>query len=283
MNKLIYTCLLAAFLLIGCDSAGSSEAEQQLVVEAFLFTGEPVNNVRVTEAIPLSSLVEGDSLEIPVNDATMRLRRGAEVFQLVSSDGDGNYHYPDGDLVVGVGETFVLEVERGGESITAQTTVPAFPEDVGLSRSTLEVAVFQPGGGRPGGPPGGPGQVQDAATTVNWENPNGDLFFVIVESQLTGDPEYILPDFIRDRFAGFRQVNEPTNLNVHDVNARQLEVFGDHRVVVYRINKEYADLYENREQDSRDLNEPATNIQGGLGVFSAFAGTSVSFTVVPAS
>ncbi len=35
-----------------------------------------------------------------------------------------------------------------------------------------------------------------------------------------------------------------------------------------------------RIQDSRDLNEPPTNIDGGLGVFSAFASDSVFFQVV---
>ena len=34
---------------------------------------------------------------------------------------------------------------------------------------------------------------------------------------------------------------------------------------MYRVNEEYAGLYENQTQDSRDLNEPPSNIEGGLG------------------
>ena len=41
-----------------------------------------------------------------------------------------------------------------------------------------------------------------------------------------------------------------------------------------------ADLYESREQDSRDLNEPLTNISNGLGVFSAFNSQTALFEVV---
>jgi len=48
-------------------------------------------------------------------------------------------------------------------------------------------------------------------------------------------------------------------------------------VSVYRVNQEYADLYEGRRQDSRDLNEPSTNIENGLGVFSAFNSDSTFF------
>jgi hypothetical protein len=51
-------------------------------------------------------------------------------------------------------------------------------------------------------------------------------------------------------------------------------------VRVYRVNKEYADLYRSRQQDTRSLNEPLTNVQNGLGVFSAFASDSVAVFVV---
>ncbi|MBC8181278.1 hypothetical protein H8E88_09140 [candidate division KSB1 bacterium] len=46
---------------------------------------------------------------------------------------------------------------------------------------------------------------------------------------------------------------------------------------VFRVNQEYGDLYQSRNQDSRDLNEPLTNIVNGLGVFSAFNCDSVFF------
>ena len=83
-------------------------------------------------------------------------------------------------------------------------------------------------------------------------------------------------------FGGFQLASPPTDLSYFDIGIRQLEVYGPHLVVVYRVNEEYADLYENREQDSRDLNEPPTNVIGGLGVFSAFNSTSATFEVVPA-
>ncbi len=47
-----------------------------------------------------------------------------------------------------------------------------------------------------------------------------------------------------------------------------------------RVNEEYAPLYATLQQDSRDLNEPFTNITGGLGVFTAFAADTTSVTVI---
>lgn len=55
--------------------------------------------------------------------------------------------------------------------------------------------------------------------------------------------------------------------------------FGRHHLKLYRVNREYADLYEGLKQDSRDLNDSPSNIQGALGVFSAFSADSAFFQV----
>ncbi|MBK6457995.1 MAG: hypothetical protein IPF87_18230 [Gemmatimonadetes bacterium] len=59
-----------------------------------------------------------------------------------------------------------------------------------------------------------------------------------------------------------------------------LTYYGRYTVRVWRVNEEYAQLYATLQQDSRDLNEPISNVRGGLGVFSAFAADSTSFQVV---
>lgn len=102
----------------------------------------------------------------------------------------------------------------------------------------------------------------------------------MVES-IEDDPEPIIPDEIRQRIGGgFRFVSTPTDDDATTITALTLEFLGQHRLRVYRINEEYAQLYQNREQDSRDLNEPPSNIRNGLGVFSAFSSDSAFFTVL---
>lgn len=64
------------------------------------------------------------------------------------------------------------------------------------------------------------------------------------------------------------------------LNLSCVESFGTNSVKVYHNNQEYAQLYENFNQESRDLNEPASNIQHALGVFSAFNGQEIFFEVV---
>ncbi len=64
------------------------------------------------------------------------------------------------------------------------------------------------------------------------------------------------------------------------INALGLRFLGRYVVNVWRVNEAYAQLYAMLQQDSRDLNEPFTNISGGLGVFTAFSADTTSIVVV---
>ena len=59
--------------------------------------------------------------------------------------------------------------------------------------------------------------------------------------------------------------NDRQHLTARSSALLTLTHFGDHRLELYRINDEYADLYQGLNQDSRDLNEPPSNILGAPG------------------
>jgi len=273
MKNLTLLAIAALLLLAACDSTDAGEADDLLVVEAFLYAGEPVNDIHLSTVIPLNS---EDSLARPINDADVRLVKDGRTYALTPSGDDGSYFYSGDDLIVETGDVFQLEVDRGGTHITAETVVPAPPTGVAMTQNALVVPNFE-------------GnrfalreffQNGENALSVTWDNFDEDLYFVAIRSPASTNPDYILPEFVRERFAGFELVTEPTTANFYDILLFSLEIIGSYETTVYRINQEYADLYENREQDSRDLNEPPTNIAGGLGVFSAFNGRSTAFQIV---
>lgn len=272
--KQILIALLFSGLFAACDSGISSHNSDLLVVEAFLYAGEPVTDVYLSLAIPLSS---EDSVATSVSNANVLLSKEGAIFQLSPSAASGYYHYDGDQLTIEAGDQFELLIHYQGMEVSAQTIVPPPPDGIQLSNPTLSVPNFSGGPGGFGGPRGG--QEQNTLT-VSWDNPMDEFHFVVIESRVSGEPDYILPEFIRDRFGGFRLVAEPTNTNFHDVSFVALEVLGTHEAIVYRVNQEYADLYENREQDSRDLNEPPSNIKNGLGIFSAFNSQRAEFDVV---
>jgi hypothetical protein len=87
-------------------------------------------------------------------------------------------------------------------------------------------------------------------------------------------------NFGRGNRGAFRRISRPTREDSYQINFGELTYWGQYVVKVYRVNQEYANLYENLTQDSRDLNEPPTNIKNGLGIFSAFNSKKVYFRVV---
>jgi len=122
--------------------------------------------------------------------------------------------------------------------------------------------------------------LTNSSIDASWNNPNEDLYFMVVESTAdTLDP--IFPQQVISALERFRFVSEPTEGSSITFLAGTLVSFGEYSVKVYHINEEYAALYENRTQDSRDLNEPPSNVQNALGVFSAFNSQETFFYVVP--
>ncbi len=259
---------------MGCDSATVDEPEDLLVVEAFLFAGEPVNDVKLKRSIPFEST---DSTSMPVNDATVVLSRGGERYSLTASGTDGFYAYEGDDLTIETGDVFTLSITFEGANITATTMVPAPPQNVQLPSDEMPVPNF---GGIGFGGGGGNFDSLSEFFTVTWDNPAADYHYVVVTSDDPEEPDFILPDFARDFIGDFEIVSEPTTANFHDIIPVTLSWLGPHFVTVYQINQEYADLFENREQDSRDLTEPPSNIEGGLGIFTAFNGVVQEFEVV---
>ena len=239
-----------------------------LVVRAFLFAGEPVADIRVTTTVPL---VSEDTLGTPVSDAAVWLERDGIRFDLIATPGaEGASHSPGSDLVIAEGEVFELGISRGSESLSATTVVPSAPEGFAVSSDVLEVVDLTAGFRGPGG-------FAFGGLIVRWINPERDLFFVVVDN-LETDPEQIpAPEFIRE---ARRFVSAPTPADSTTISQLSLTHLGEHRILLYHVNQEYADLYEGRVQDSRDLNEPPSNIRGGLGVFSAFASREGTFTAL---
>ncbi len=262
---------LIAVVFFACDSSSTSPEEEYLiVVEAFLFAGEPIDDIRLTETIALSDTV----LAPPINDAQVFLLKDGVAHEVEATGDSGYYAYNGVDLVVMPGDTIAIEVTFQGALATAQTVVPEPPVGVEIDRDTLWVPEF--GAGLPGG--GSGFNRENTQLAASWDNPNQLLHYVVIES-LEDGAESILPDQFEALRGRFRLVNEPTKNDYHFINMMSLRDLGLHVARVYRVNEEYAGLYENRTQDSRDLNEPPSNISGGLGVFSAFASDSVFFRV----
>jgi hypothetical protein len=258
-----------AALLASCSEGTPVEADASLVVvRAYLYAGQAVTDVQLSGTVALGST---DSTAPPVNDAQVVLARGTQSWTLERAPGDsGYYRYTGADLEVRAGDRFDIRITRGGQVVTASTIVPDAPVGLVLSKDTLAV-------------PANPGiswaRSDSARVMVSWTNVPGTLAYVVVENLETNPEPITMPGgpSIRGRQ---RFIAPPTDRSDYGIGFMNLTHYGRHRITVYRINQEYADLYRTRQQDSRDLNEPLTNVAGGLGVFSAFNGVSTTLLVM---
>jgi hypothetical protein len=276
MRPLRFSSIIALLTLVtGCTKESPmTPSAEQVVVQAYLYAGEPVSDIRLTGTIPLGSQV---TKAPPVNDAEVSLMKKGVEYKLDASPGDsGYYHYPKTDLLVQAGDDFQILVRRGGLTIEAETTVPPAPDSVRVSSDTLVLStVF----GRPTGGLGG--EDSTGTLTVSWKRQSSALYYVVVESVEANPDTIATSGFFRGGGAWMRRmISTPTNDDHYVIRRTDVSFLGRHEAKVYRVNQEYADLYGSRQQDSRDLNEPLTNIKNGLGVFSAFNSTAVNFDVI---
>jgi len=262
----------ACAFMLACSSPTDvgSTYEASPVVRAFLYAGEPVTDIRLTWT---TTLTDTDTMPKPVNDAAVTLIRQGVRFALVLSPGDsGYYRYAGSDLTVREGDVFDFEARIGDRLVTATTTVPARPGSVSKSADTVRVPDFS------SFTPGQRPSFDFTTVTVRWPAATGSLYYVTLEN-LENSPVSIADSSGRFQFGPARMVFSPTAADSFAIGFNQVKYYGLHRVRVYHVNDEYAQLYATQQQNSRDLNEPFTNIRGGLGVFSAFASDTTRVVV----
>lgn len=266
-----YFFLAVSLLIYGCTNESPTESTNRntLVVEAFLYAGEPINSIKLSQSIGLGS---NDTIAPTVNDASISLVKNSKSYQLIPDQSRSGYYIYDGtDISVNPEDNFSLLISYQGKQVTGSTTVPSKPENVQLSRDTLTLIT-------PTGFPG-PGAKDTNSIYLKWSNPDSSLYYVVIEN-IEPNPTEISTGNLPPRAQIIRRMTfPPIAASEFVIGRRNLTYYGNHKAIVYKVNQEYADLYESRNQDSRNLNEPLTNIKNGLGVFSAFASEVVYFYV----
>jgi hypothetical protein len=269
--RLIFTLLCGILILGGCSDNPILPTESQIVVQAFLYNDQAVADVYVGMSYSLGST---DSTNQPVNTADISLIKDGITYRLsLDRSREGYYFYPGTDLVVTTGDQFSLHVTVDATSATAETTVPAKPVDVSITQPAITFTIDTISS-----PMGTRERISlSDSVSIRWSNPTNDYYYVVVKS-IDSSRTAVFSDSVV-RFPSRMYISSPTTGDNYQLNENQLQYTGKYRAYVYHVNKEYADLYRTREQNSRTLTEPLTNIKNGLGVFSAFSTDSVSFTV----
>lgn len=265
------------FLFILCSCLEDTTRTPNFVVEGFIVAGEPVNNIKIKQ---ISTLLSEEVTSDPIADAQVVIHRGSAAFPLLFNSASGLYEYLESDLSIETGEAYSITVHVGDRQATSNTLVPDRPTGLSLSGNQLVIPTLTLNF-----------QLREEITelfqeeriTLTWDEEEGQSFFVVIENRAE-EPDPILPEQIPEEaielLSSFRFISEPSGTGSFDIIGVALETYGPHVAKVFTVNQEYVDLFNNLEQDSRDLNEPPSNISQALGIFTAFAVDSVAFEVV---
>ncbi len=274
MKKAVLSLCALLLLIFGCQSNPVIPESTQIVLQAYLYEGQPINAIIVMLSNPLSS---PDTVNTPVSNATVFLIKNGTQYQLTPSPQNaGNYYYSGTDLQVQSGDQFEIAVTYNGTTATAVTVVPGKPLGLSLNTSTVifaeDTVATRFGGGTFAR------LTTSDSVIISWSNPSQLPYYVVVESNdSTRQP--LTSDSLGNFNFARRFVAEPTTNNYYRVPQTDFNYTGKYEITLYRVNQEYVNLYASRQQDSRSLNEPLTNVNNGLGIFTAFASDSTFVNV----
>ena len=272
-NYSLYILTLLALTVCACQKDDLAfDVSVTPVVSGYLYAGKPIDSLRVVA----SAKYGGDTLLNTLDDLEIVVSDGISTFNLINL-GDGYYtHHSER---IEAGRSYSLSFTLEGVTISSETFVPEFKAAV-LTDTLLYREQIVSGGGFGGF---NPGEVEENIQ-VTWDNSESNYYFVEIEN-IESEPEYIntfLQDLFQDGELPGRPLirSEPQIVDFHVIdNRRDIQQFGRHRVIVYRLNAEYAALYETIGNSSLSIQAAPTNIVNGLGIFTGISTDTLYFTV----
>ena len=271
MKKILLSLIIVLF---SCDV--ETPIEDNFVVEAFLFQGEKVDDIKIKKTQLWNSL---DSIDSYISDAEIKLFGAGEEYILSYNSSDENY-FSNENIDIVSGDKYGLEVKVGDRIATSETVVPTKPLGLSISESKIVVPPLVLS-------PALPNTLRtlfdEARTNVTWDNSSGEYHYLTIKYVgVTDDPIFDdeIPGQVGDFFSNFSIQSEPTTEGSYNVICMSLQNYGRYMVTLYKINQDYVSLFESEVQDGTELNEPPSNIINAFGIFTAFASDTTFFEIV---
>ncbi|MCF6242149.1 MAG: DUF4249 domain-containing protein [Bacteroidales bacterium] len=269
MKNTIINILLIITLLsfYACDDNDYIFTEEDFpIVEAYLIPGKPINHVKLSKLIPFLSK---DTLSYaePISNLNIRILLGNNTYELVEKiDSAGWYYFPDTKMLVAENQEYSIELTYNEKRVSARTFTPEKPVNFELSQNLFYIERMEEGDM----------PTFDVQTCeVTWDNPDGSYYYLNIELMDTViDPvNYMITDTIT------QTLTSPVISDVYNITSRNMRYYGTYRVILYKVNEEYAYLYSTTSTTSQSLTDPYTNVENGKGIFTAFNTDTLFFEV----
>lgn len=264
MKLNLYIAAIVFVSLVSCEQVNLEVADNNVaVVESYIHPGEDAV-INVKEQLVYNSY---DTATQYLNNLNLVLSDGENIYTFENT-GAGNYE--NHSFVVEENKEYTLEFSYNDKIVSAYTLVPDKPTDLAISLTTIEVLSFDSFD-----PSNGPPERPDPVT-ISYSNTENDYHMIVVECT---ESSPTLVNSSTDRpVRTFR--SRPVQGNSQQLDPMQFTYLGSHRLILYKLNAEYAELYERMETSSLDIEAPPSNIENGLGIFTGINSDTLYLNVV---
>lgn len=127
-----------ALLMVSCSDPVPTDYQEELVVEGFVFVGEPISDIRVLRTLPITDTFR--FADASIRDAQIRITADGVPLpvEFVSDTLGGTYRVADRQYRAESGVTYAIEVIAVGKTVTGATTTPDTLAWVKEPRDTLQ-------------------------------------------------------------------------------------------------------------------------------------------------
>ena len=240
------------------------EFEDKPVIAGYLTVGDTAR-LNISRLTPFAGNAQFSADNI--NALQVFINANNTTYQLQST---GNGNYIAGNPLLKIDPTFSynLSLVFNGKNVTASTTIPTKP--IGYTQSITSFSMTQITATTTGFP-SFPDPIK-----LTWTNSDNSYYLIVVEN-IEVSPEAInLKTDAPTRI--FK--NSPLQTNTYEIRANQFHYFGNHRLILYHINADYAALYTNNNNSSNNLTNSQTSVNNGAGIFTGLNADTLYFKVL---
>jgi len=177
---------------------------------------------------------------------------------------EGKYSLNLGNDTIRGHQQYDLSFEYLGKTVSASTSIPESITNLNIEPSyiTRTSSSYY--------------YWNEADTTeikLTWDDYDRSYYQIYIESPASSDMPS--PD---GGMMFRRRMMQPFQGNSYVTRTMEFRAAGNYSIYVYRVNKEYADLYE--RISSTDLANPSSAIENAFGIFTAMSVAKIGFRVI---
>ena len=264
MKKPFLIPIILVALLTGCEPTLVSEFNDRPVVEGFLHEGQPPV-ITISKLIPFKDDVDFSAEDVDKLNITLTDENDKTAY-LLASKGEGKYS--NESILVKEGHEYSISFTYGDLPVSAKTEIPVKPQNMKISATTITIGGFQ-----------GMSQTTKAdpmgQLEVTWDNPDNSYYIVAVINE-EAEPNQI---WNNDTPPDTAFQLDPTNGSSIQIPSRSFSYYGNHKVVLLKIQPEYLIMCQASGNSSGSLTEVIANVKNGFGIFTGINSDSKSIRV----